>query len=172
MSYYYDEEFYNHYDEWWEEEYEEDDISSNEEEDIESSEQEEDIQYTYDEDIVDDTIVYTQWKLINFGDVNIRVSNTGKVQYTDLSMFMITSGFKEEGTPYRYVFIKMPNGEVNKFYVHDLIWRAFHEEDPSPGWEVRHINETPMDEENCYLNEVRYLDIYENKVCKNYKISI
>jgi hypothetical protein len=168
MAFYYDEDYHNNND-WWEEDETEEEYYSNEEEDYESSDSEEQTTQI-DESIVDDRIIYTAWRMIKLGDVTLRVSNTGKVQYTDVSMFMITKGLREEGTPYRFVHVETSNGDMQKFYVHDLIWRAFNEEDPIAGWEVRHLNETPMDDENCYLNELRYLDLFEDKVCKHYKI--
>lgn len=113
---------------------------------------------TIDETVYDDTIVYTEWRLIKIGDTTLRLSNTGKVQYTDISIFHITKGVKEPGTPYRYVLI-----ENKKYYLHQLIWQAFYREEVPPGYEVRHDN-APFDEEGCYSNELRYLDIFEDTI--------
>lgn len=161
----YDEDDYYNYD--YSDYYTESEESTYESEDEHNSEDfEENLpENTIDETIVDDTIVYTEWKMIHIDNTTLRVSNTGKVQYTDVSIFLITKGLKEPGTPYRFVFI---NG--NKYYVHDLIWRAFNEQDPAPGFEVRHEN-APLDDEGCYLNELRYIDIFENNIQTRYRLA-
>lgn len=171
MSRYYDDDYYHHGNDW--EYYSDEENISNEEEDDEdnfSEETDPDIPI-YDEEIRDETIVYTDWRTIKLGQTQLRVSNTGKVQYPDISIFMITNGLKEHGTPYRFVNVELYKGdEPQKYYVHDLVWRAFHEEDPARGFKVGHHNNTPFDDENCYSNELQYLDIYHHTICTKYKI--
>jgi hypothetical protein len=111
-----------------------------------------------DESIVDDRIVYTQWRMIKLGDTTLRISNTGKVQYTDISIFSITNGLKEPGTPYRYVIV-----EDKKYLVHELVWRAFYTDPIPPDYQIRH-DYAPLDEEECYSNELQYLDLFHNSV--------
>lgn len=112
-----------------------------------------------DETIVDDRIVYTQWRMVRLGDTTLRISNTGKVQYTDISIFSITDGLKEPGTPYRYVIV-----EDKKYLVHELVWRAFYPEEPiPPDYQIRH-DCAPFDHDGCYSNELQYLDLFHNSI--------
>jgi hypothetical protein len=110
-----------------------------------------------------------EWRLLKIGKNKLRVSSEGKIHFIDVNQFYITPGVRQEGTPYRYVNIELDNYDVRKFYVHDLVWRAFNYDDPPEGWEVRHSNDTPV-EEKCYLNHIDYLDIYRSDVHTKYEL--
>ena len=153
MSRYYDEDYIHELLTWEEEENEsytsDSDYYDPPDEDIQEDTPQ------YDDTIRDDSIVFTRWELFRLNGQTLRISNTGKVQYPEISMFHIVKGVKYEGTPYRYV-----NVGDKKFYVHELVWRAFNKTEPPPNYEVRHTNDTPLDNENCYLNELQYVDLY------------
>lgn len=153
-----------------------------EDKDTEEEEDYEEEEYLEDEDnklleedtdglYYDDTIIPTEWKLLKMGDTRIRISNEGKIHYLDIHLFYVSSGLRETGTPYRFVQIEVAKGDIRKYYVHDLVWRAFHMEDPPEGWEVRHMNHVPMEENHCYSNHLQYLDIFRKEVCTEYEIA-
>jgi hypothetical protein len=169
--YYDDDDRYPHH-------YQDGDHRDTEEEDTEEDEdyleEEDDIgrqEPDSDELYYDDTIIPTEWKLLKLGDARIRISNEGKIHYLDLSPFYVTSGLRETGTPYRFIQLEVFKGDIRKYYVHDLVWRAFNMEDPPEGWEVRHMNHVPMEENHCYENHLQYLDIFPKNVCTEYQIA-
>lgn len=156
-----DEYFNNTNDYYWDDEDQDDFSSYTSESDIYDPDETEEPESQYDETIRDETILYTEWRLLTINNITLRVSNTGRIQYPNVSMFHIVSGLKYQGTPYRYV-----NVGRRKYFVHDLMWRAFYPTDPIPSnYEVRHNNDTPLDAENCYVNELPYLDLYVKEIC-------
>jgi len=154
--------------------YHSDEYSDDFSDEDEDYEEDHEIKYLYDNDddavYLDDSIVRTEWKLLKLGEARLRISNEGHIQFLDISMFYISKGYRENGTPYRYINIEVFNRDMRQYYIHDLVWRAFNQEDPPHGWEVRHANHTPMDENHCYENRLQYLDIYQKTVCTEYKI--
>lgn len=128
--------------------------------------------YEKDEDALyeDDTIIPVEWKLLKLGDARLRISNEGKIQFLEMSMFYVTSGHRDTGTPFRYIDVEVFKGDMRRYYVHDLVWRTFNLENPPVGWVVRHANHTPTDCNHCYENHLQYLDIYPDTVCTEYNI--
>jgi hypothetical protein len=111
------------------------------------------------------------WKLINIGNTNLRVSNEGKIHFIDENQYYITEGFRDIGTPYRFVDIRISDTLYRKYYVHDIIWKAFKpEEDIPDGWEVRHLDYTALDDGQCYINNIDNLSIYEKIVNRDFSI--
>lgn len=107
----------------------------------------------------DDEQTYTQWVFLSVGDTKLRVFNTGAIQYPD-SIFNVTYGTPVPGTPYRTVCIKVAPNDYQNFYVHQLVWNAFHGKVPN-GWVVGHKDRTTdFDSSYCYNNHIDNLDIY------------
>lgn len=120
--------------------------------------------------IVDDNYEYdplpprSQWKNVKIGDAKFKVSNEGKVWF---SRFNITDGFKEDGMPYRFINIEISPDNYRRYYVHDIIWRAFNNNNVPFGWEVRHFDYTPMDSGGCFINCIDHLDVYKNTITRD-----
>lgn len=143
---------------------------SDELEQEDSYEEEEDELYTEEENIFgDDCVPKREWSILKLGDLKIRVSNEGIITYLD-NIFFSTKGYRDQGTPFRYVSLEVFKGDFRKYYVHDLVWRAFNYEDPPIGWAVRHSNNTPLDDDKCYENHLDYLDVYYNDVDTEFKM--
>lgn len=108
-----------------------------------------------------------EWRSVRIGEMNLRVSNSGKVQFPDISCYYVTEGHREIGTPYRYIRVQVTDDKWCKYYVHDIVWRTFKEDTVVPdGWEVRHIDYTEMDDGKCYLNNIEDLDVYKKEVIR------
>ena len=146
-----------------------DELSSEEDEDYDDDLETDPLEHE-DEMYRNEDIIPVEWKLLKLGDSRLRISNEGKIHFLDISMFYVTAGNRETGTPYRYVDVQVFKGEIRRYYVHDLVWRTFHQENPPPGWVVRHANHTPTDTDHCYENHLQYLDIYQDTVCTEYNI--
>jgi hypothetical protein len=104
-----------------------------------------------------------QWKTVTVGRTTLSVSNEGKIM---ISPFYITTGDREIGTPYRYIQVCSEDGIYINHYVHDIVWRAFKNEDVFDGWEVRHFDYTEMDSGKCYINNLENLHVYPNTVSR------
>jgi len=110
----------------------------------------------------DDNYVSTQWKSLMFNDVDLFVSNKGAIQFPD-SIFHITYGDEVPGTPYRSIRIEISENVYRNYYVHEIVWVAFHDNIPI-GWEVGHKDRT----EGLYNNELSNLEIYKSYVEKDF----
>lgn len=138
--------------------------NSQEEDDDEYYEEDEEEEY---ENLVDDNYEYdpipprAEWRDVRIGRSTFKVSSEGKVMF---GTFNVTYGFREAGLPYRFVSIEFAPHDYRRYYVHDLVWRAFNGQGVPHGWEVRHLDYTPTDSSGCYYNNVEYLDVYEKTV--------
>jgi len=65
-----------------------------------------------DEMYRNEDIIPVEWKLLKLGDSRLRISNEGKIHFLDISMFYVTAGNRETGTPYRYVDVQVFKGEI------------------------------------------------------------
>lgn len=144
-----------------EEEYEEDDVD----EYYESSEESE---------ILDTNPLFSNeeripvnWKTITICKKTLSVSNEGKIL---INPFYITKGDREIGSPYRYIQFYSDDGSCMNHYVHDIVWRAFNNEDVLDGWEVRHLDYTEMDEGQCYINNLDNLNVYKNTISRKIQL--
>lgn len=119
------------------------------------------------ENVVDDNYEYyplpprAEWRDVKIGESAFKVSSEGKIMF---SRFNVTNGFRDTGMPYRFVNIKFGPEEYRRYYVHDIVWRAFNGCGVPNGWEVRHFDYTPHDTYGCYYNNLEYLDVYEKTV--------
>lgn len=105
-----------------------------------------------------------QWRTLDLGEAHLLVSDEGDVRYVDsrgadLQTFFCTKGNRHKATPYRYVDVCTAREVINRYYVHDLVWMAFTEEDIPRGWKIRHHASTPLDEQGCLLNHLDFLDL-------------
>jgi hypothetical protein len=57
---------------------------------------------------------------------------------------MMDYGLPYPGTPLRTVRIEIEPGDFHNFFVHELVWQAFHGDVPD-GWEVRHKSQALQD---------------------------
>lgn len=140
-----------------EDEYEEE---YNEEEECESNIVEDNYEY-------DPLPERCEWRDVKVGDVYFKVSSEGKVMF---SRFNVTYGFREAGTPYRFINIEISPSNYRRYYVHDIVWRAFNGNTVPIGWEVRHFDYTPMDSGGCYINCIDYLDVYEKIISRDIQL--
>lgn len=115
--------------------------------------------FIFDENILENI----EWRMVKIGDTNIRISSNGKIQFMDISILYVTKGTIYSGTPYRYIEIEVYPKEFKKLLVHDLVWRVFNHSIDDNKWEIRHSNYTPLDENNCYLNNIEYLEVYKKE---------
>ena len=125
-------------------------------------------QLTYEDET--DVSPQAEWKLIKIGITKLKVSNEGKLFIVESAMWpklFITEGLRYAGSPYRYIDIEVTKGNYTQYYVHDIVWRSFKKEDIPEGWEVRHSDYTPMDDGQCYLNHIDYLDAYKKTTSRD-----
>jgi len=79
------------------------------------------------------------------------------------SLFEVSGGLEDQGTPYKTFMFPCADGSVKIYYVHDVVYRAFHGEPPD-GWEVRHkVNETRKGK-RYYNNSLKSLTIMPKRV--------
>lgn len=103
------------------------------------------------------------WKAVKIGTSTLSVSNEGKIL---TNPYYITTGDREIGSPYRYIQVRNNDGTFINHYVHDIIWRAFNDEDVLDGWEVRHLDYTEMDLGQCYINNLENLNVYQKIISR------
>lgn len=97
------------------------------------------------------------WKKVKLGQTILEISDEGAIKPSS-SMFQTTKGYPYLGTPYRTFTVQLERGEHKEYFVHDLVWRAFHGEPPE-GWEVRHTYEEACRRRKYYSNSLRNLTI-------------
>lgn len=95
------------------------------------------------------------WKRLRVHDALLYISNEGRIREAHDSLS--TEGLCLPGTPFRTYAV-----EDHEYYVHDLVWRAFHG-DPPPGWEVRH-RANAVHGRSKYPNALAALDIFPARV--------
>lgn len=101
----------------------------------------------------------TLWNQLQIGETLLYVSNTGYLRRAKDPFYCITRGVPLTGTPYSYVMIETESHQSSMFFVHHLVWKAFHGDVP-PGWEVRHKPHVPHEFHREYPNDLSLLDIY------------
>lgn len=112
-----------------------------------------------------------EWKNVKIGNTAMWISNEGKIYFVDIHQYYITDGFREIGTPYRYVDIEFGKDDYQRCYVHDIVWKTFKSEPIPDGWEVRHYDLSEMDEMKCYINHVDYLELYKKiNITRNFEL--
>ena len=110
----------------------------------------------------DNDIVPMRWASLVIGETELKVFNTGAIQYPD-SIFNVTYGTNVPGTAYRSVAIRLEQDVYDNFYMHEIVWMAFHGNIP-PGWVVGHKCLEINPDTKCYDNALENLDIYFNTV--------
>jgi hypothetical protein len=95
-----------------------------------------------------------EWRPFTSGDVTVQVSNYG---YVD-NIRGVTIGNKTRGMSSRKF-----NHKGKNVYVHRAVYEAFVRK-LEPGEKVIHVQGTPKDEDGCYSNKLRYLDVAGNAV--------
>lgn len=140
---------------------------------------EEDIEEYYDSsddycEIIDKNPLFSneerknvEWKTVTIGTSSLSVSNEGKIM---TNPYFITTGDREIGSPYRYIQIRIGDNTFANHYVHDIVWRAFNDDDVLTGWEVRHLDYTEMDAGQCYINNLENLNVYQKTICRNLEL--
>jgi hypothetical protein len=113
----------------------------------------------YIENVVDTSPEPTLWNQLQIGETLLYISNMGCLRRAKDPFWCITRGVPLTGTPYSYVMLETKPGESTMFFIHHLVWKAFHGDVP-PGWEVRHKPCVPMEYTREYPNELALLDMY------------
>ncbi len=104
----------------------------------------------------------TEFSLLKIGITTLVVSSHGRIRKID-DFFSSSLGFALPGTPYRTFPIEVSKNQIEEYYVHDLVWRAFNGEPPD-GWEVRHNFWEAKNAKEFYSNSLENLDIYPSSV--------
>jgi hypothetical protein len=152
---------------------------------------EEPSEYVYDDDYSDtdhgslheedesiDGYLMNQHENISFDDVNIRPVLMKRLKLGDAVVHIFSNGaikqdhfqntsfgFSLAGTPFRTYTIEQHANDCRTYFVHDLVWRAFHGAPPA-GWEVRHKPEYTMFARKMYSNALHHLTIFPCTVSK------
>ena len=118
--------------------------------------------YDYDHDndklFDNNSIKTTEYAILNIGITNLVISNQGKIRNLD-NVYSTSMGFTLIGTPYRTFPVKVEKNKIEEYFVHDLVWRAFHG-DPPHGWEVRHAYVETKRGNEFYNNALEFLELY------------
>jgi len=109
-------------------------------------------------------VTHVEWRSLRFNDTVLRVSSEGKVRFAPFTMVDISDGVDVVGTPYRMWHVSNGQGDICHYYMHELVWYAFHGNVPS-GWEVRHNPDTPVDY-GKYANNLEHLNIYPTRLVR------
>ena len=104
----------------------------------------------------------TEFSLLRIGISSLVISSEGKIRKLE-DPFSSSYGFALPGTPYRTYPVKITNDNIEEYFVHDLVWRAFHGEPPE-GWEVRHNFWESKNTQGVYSNCLENLEIYRSTV--------
>lgn len=110
-------------------------------------------------DVEDKDFEPIRWSMLKLGKTTLRVYSTGKVRREDDPFYYLTSGITLIGSPYRYIVVETEDDVYQKFYMHDIIWRAFNGDIPVH-WEVRHKSWVPLEYNREYPNDLYCLEIY------------
>lgn len=119
-------------------------------------------QIEQDSSYEDNERTITQYAYIKIGITELVVSSDGHIRKMD-DMISTSYGFALPGTPYRTYSVQVEKHKIEEYFVHDIIWRAFHGEPPS-GWEVRHNMWEAKTGKECYSNALDNLQIYPSTV--------
>lgn len=107
-----------------------DDYGNEEDEDFEDEFGEPEYQQSTDDPGI--KIRPTRWINIKVNGIVLCVGSHGVIRKYGEEIFCGTRGYPMIGTPFRTYSV---SGFT--YFVHDIVWRAFHGDPPS-GWEVRH----------------------------------
>lgn len=99
-----------------------------------------------------------QWRRVKLGQTILEVSDHGRVKPNN-SLFGATKGFPLLGTPYLTYPVELEAGVKKEYFVHDLVWWAFHGPPPE-GWEVRHTFDEASRRHKYYRNSLHNLTIH------------
>ncbi len=97
------------------------------------------------------------WRHVMVGGQSYMVSDHGRIRREN-SLFEVTKGSEESGSPYRTYTFLSENGAPKTCYLHDIVWQAFNGPPPD-GWEVRHTDEETARRKRYYSNSLSKLTI-------------
>jgi hypothetical protein len=100
-----------------------------------------------------------QWAKLKLGKTVINVCSTGIVRREGDPFYHVTSGVTLVGSPYRYIVVETEDDVFEKFFMHELVWKAFNGEVPNH-WEVRHKAWVPLEHNREYPNDLYCVEIY------------
>lgn len=112
-------------------------------------------QYSY-------SISKLQYTILRIGITSLIISNTGVIRKVD-DMLSTSIGFALPGTPYRTYPVEIQKNQMEEYFVHDLVWRAFNGEPPE-GYEVRHTFWEAKKGHEYYDNSLENLEIYPTTI--------
>lgn len=102
-------------------------------------------------------------KRVKIGDAVLCVFSNGAVRQHDFHN--TTFGISLAGTPYRTFTLEYQKNDFRTYYIHELVWKAFHGSPPQ-GWEVRHRPEYTMHAHKMYSNALHHLTTLPSVVTK------
>ena len=102
-------------------------------------------------------------KHLKLGNAIVHIFSNGAIRGDHFQN--TTFGFSLAGTPYRTYTVEHQANDYRTYYVHELVWQAFHGAPPS-GWEVRHKPEYTMFAHKFYSNALHHLAIFPCTVSK------
>lgn len=130
-----------------------------------------------DEDLHDGSWL-NHYENITFEDVKIRPVHMKRLKVGDAVLHVFSNGairrdsfentsfgFSLAGTPFRTYTLEYKQNEFRTYFMHELVWQAFHGSPPS-GWEVRHKPEYTMFARKMYSNALHHLNLYPSIVSK------
>jgi hypothetical protein len=120
------------------------------------------IQEEHQEDVFGIPVIPSKWKRVCMGGQHFQVSNKGHIMKPD-TYFEVHKGVEESGSPYRTFTFVTTDGTPRTYYMHDIVWRAFHGEPPT-GWEVQHKVAETMKRKRHYSNALHNLTIMPSRV--------
>lgn len=100
-----------------------------------------------------------QWAKLKLGKTVLCVCSTGIVRRDKDPFYHVSSGVTLTGSPYRFIVVETDTNVFEKFFMHDIVWKAFHG-NPPMHWEVRHKPWVPMEHTRDYPNDLHCLEVY------------
>lgn len=141
--------------------------------DVSSHHDDDESEYMYS--LNHDPIIYddiqrrpTEYKNLKLGETIIQVSNFGRIRM-ESTIFMSSEGIVHSGTPFRTYTVEWSENDYRTFFVHDLVWLAFHGHPPE-GWEVRHKHAYTIHKKKAYSNALHNLTIVPITVTPLYNV--
>ena len=103
-----------------------------------------------------------RWTEVKIGEAILDVSSEGKVKPHGHELVLgeplATEGVRLPGTPFRTYTVEIERGSYKTYYMHDIVYQAFHGK-PPPGYEVRHVAQHTMKPRSTYSNRLGCLTI-------------
>lgn len=93
------------------------------------------------------------WRSVKIGDAFLCISSDGYVKKAGV-FEPATEGLPHQGTPYRVYIVEVSPGNMQQYFVHDLVYAAFHGA-PPPDHEV--VHRTTGSRASYYKNTVSNL---------------